>query len=128
MIEVIVKYFNDLLTHISEVHPEGMLLFMVGSLMITTVHIIHFHEFKSGLKGDNRHFEAPEICIYFFTWLFPYSLMADQLLALHPSTYMWYFMAVLLLFGLTGRFGLEWLLAIKNGTKIDDKDEPAGSK
>jgi hypothetical protein len=100
-------------------HPEGMLLYIFGSTAITTVHVYYRAEFVSGLKGPNGHFEAPEICIYLFTHLFPHMIMADQFLGLLASNMCWYFMMVLLLFGLTGRFGLEWLLAFKNGgTKV----------
>jgi hypothetical protein len=123
MFDGIIQFFTALFTHAAQEHPEGIVLYTFGAITITIVHLVHRKEFVTGLKGKNGLFEAPEICIYLFTWLFPHMIMADQFVSLHPSNFAWYFMAILLLFGLTGRFGLEWLLAIKNGGKIEDLED-----
>lgn len=113
------EFFLTLLSHIASTHPEGILLYFFGASSITTVHLYYRNEFVAGLKGPNGYWEAPEICIYLFTHLFPHMIMADQFLQLKASDFCWYFMLGLLAFGLTGRFGLEWLLAFKNGgTKV----------
>lgn len=122
------EHLHKLLTHIVAEHPEGMLLYLFGALTITLIHLINSREWRIGLKGENKIWEAPEICIYLFTWLFPHMIMADQFLALKASDLCWYFMLGLLAFGLTGRFGLNWLLAFKNGqSKVTETDLPKSS-
>lgn len=119
---------QDFIKHVMSSHPEGMFLYLFGAITITIVHITNGKEWRCGFKGINGYWESPEVCIYLFTWLFPHMIMADQFLGLKASDFAWYFMLGLLAFGLTGRFGLEWLLAFKNGgTSIrpsENKDEP----
>jgi len=109
------KIYNHFVNHLTEGHFEGMMLYVFGTISITTIHFINMKEWRIGLRGPNNHWESPEICIYIFTWIFPHSIMADQFLGLKASDWVWYFQIALLAFGLTGRFGLEWLLAFKNG-------------
>jgi len=113
---------QDLLDHLSKDHPEGLILYISGSITITTIQIINRLEFKKGLKGKNELWESPEIILYLFCWIFPHVLMVDQFLQMKLSTEGWFFMGVLLLFGLTGRWGLEWLATIRTGKQIE-KDE-----
>lgn len=114
------KVIDNFIKHLQSAgHFEGMLLYIFGAITITFVHIKYSKEWSEGLKGSNGLWETPEICLYIFTYIYPHMIMADQFLALKASDMAWYFMMGLLAFGLTGRFGLEWLLAFKNGgTKI----------
>lgn len=115
------KFVESAVTHLLTITPEGMILYVCGAISITWVHLYHKKDVVKGLKGQNGLWEAPEWIIYQFTWLFPHMVMADQFLGLHASDFAWWFMLGLLLFALTGRFGLEWLLAFKSGaSKVEE--------
>lgn len=118
------EHLHNLLHHIVTEHPEGMLLYSLGAITVTIVHLVNVIEWRIGLKGKNGLWESPEICIYLFTWMFPHMIMADQFLGLKASDLCWYFMLGLLMFGLTGRFGLEWILAFKSGQRSVTTDPP----
>ncbi len=115
MMEGIIK---DFLNHFHSEHFEGMILYVFGAISITWVHLYNMKDWRIGLRGDNGKWESPEICIYLFSWIFPHTIMADQFLQLKASEWVWWFELGLLMFGLTGRFGLEWLLAFKNGSTV----------
>lgn len=119
------KYLQDLLDHFfnSKDHLEGLFLYVCGSVTVTIVHIRNEKVFIEGLKGENKLFEAPEVILYLFCWIFPHVLMIDQFLQLKLSIEGWYFMGVLLLFGLTGRWGLQWLSSIRTGKDIKEEDK-----
>ncbi len=119
------KIINNFFHHLEAAgHFEGMMLYIFGAITVTFVHIKFAKEWSAGLRGTNGLWDAPEICIYIFTYIYPHMIMADQFLGLKASDMAWYFMMGLLAFGLTGRFGLEWLLAFKNGgTKVTTMDE-----
>lgn len=115
------QFIESVITHVISVPPEGMLLYVCGAITVTWVQIANKAEVQRGLKGENGLWEAPEWIIYLFTWLFPHMVMADQFLGLKASDFAWWFMLGLLLFALTGRFGLQWLLAFKSGSsKVEE--------
>jgi len=118
------KVIDNFIKHLEAAgHFEGMALYIFGAITITFIHIKYSKEWSAGLKGSNGLWETPEICLYIFTYIYPHMIMADQFLDLRASDMAWYFMMGLLAFGLTGRFGLEWLLAFKNGgTKVTTTD------
>lgn len=95
--------------------PVGLLLYTMGTITVTTIQLVNRKEFIRGLKGDNGRFDSPEIVIYLFIWIFPHFLMADAWLSLKLSTEGYLFLTAMLLFTLTGRWGLEWLLKLKGG-------------
>jgi hypothetical protein len=101
-------------------HIEGWILYIAGAITITKVQIRYAKEYVQGLKGPNTLFEAPEILLHLFNFLWPHILMQQFFLVDTPSVYAWMFLAVLVLFGLTGRWGLEWLAAMKNGTSVKE--------
>lgn len=118
-------FIESAIKHLMSVTPEGMVLYVCGAVTMTWVQLHWKNEVVRGLKGENGLWEAPEWIIYLFTWLFPHMVMADQFLGLKASDFAWWFMIGLLMFALTGRFGLQWLLAFKNGAnKIDDTNPP----
>lgn len=109
-----------------EADPVGLFLYIMGTITVTIIEIFFFKEFTKGLKGENGEFETPEIIIYLFIWLFPHFLMADAFLSKPLSGYGYMFLGALLLFGLAGRWGLEWLIRMKsvfNGPIITEKKE-----
>lgn len=109
------KFFDTLIEHVIT-HPEGMLLYSAGAITFTWIQIYFREEVVRGLKGINREWESPEWTVYLFCWLFPHVIMADLFLDMQLSTEGWFFMCALLLFAIAGRFGLEWLLALKSGS------------
>jgi len=111
------KVIDNFIHHLEAAgHFEGMMLYIFGAIPITFIHIRFAKEWSAGLRGTNGLWDAPEICIYIFTYVFPHMIMADQFIGLKASEMAWYFMIGLLAFALTGRFGLEWILALKNGS------------
>lgn len=118
-------FIESVVKHLMSVTPEGMLLYVCGAVTMTWVQLHWKNEVVRGLKGENGLWEAPEWIIYLFTWLFPHMVMADQFLGLKASDFAWWFMIGLLMFALTGRFGLQWLLAFKSGAnKVDEETKP----
>lgn len=124
--QVIEKVIN----HLMNITPEGMLLYVCGAITMTWVQLYHRKEVITGLKGENGLWEGPEWILYICSWLFPHLVMADVFLGLKSATdWPWWLIISLIMYGLTGRFGLQWLLAFKNGgnTVVEDtkqnKDE-----
>lgn len=107
------KIFDYLVDHLNQESSEGIILYFFGAITVTIVHLKFASQWVVGLKGDNKLWEAPEIALYLFFWIFPHVVMADSFLKMEPSTECWVFLGCLLLFSLTGRWGLEWLLAFR---------------
>lgn len=107
------KIFDYLIDHLNQESSEGIILYFFGAITVTIVHLKFASQWVVGLKGDNKLWEAPEIALYLFFWIFPHVVMADAFLKMEPSTECWVFLGCLLLFSLTGRWGLEWLLAFR---------------
>jgi hypothetical protein len=107
------KIIDYLIDHLNQESSEGLILYFFGAITITIVHIKNEKDWVVGLKGSNGLWEAPEIALYIFFWIAPHVVMADAFLKLEPSTECWIFLGCLLLFALTGRWGLEWLLAFR---------------
>jgi hypothetical protein len=113
MIEkLIIDFLEDL---IRSNHTEGYVVFIFGSIVVLRVHIVYGKEFRDGLKGANKLFEAPEIALYFFFWYSPFVVMYAAFLQIDPPKYVWLFMAGNLLFALLGRVGLERIIAMRIG-------------
>lgn len=112
-------FIDSIIEHVVK-HPEGMVVYSAGAITFTWLQIYFRAEVIRGLKGPNKEWESPEWIVYLFSWLFPHVIMADQFLDMELSTEGWFFMMALLLFGIAGRFGLEWLLAMKTGKKPDE--------
>jgi len=115
------KLWDDFINNLTPGHFEGMLLYILGSISITRVHIIYAKEWTEGLKGMNKLWEAPEIVVYLFCWLYPHIIMASAFLNMKVEIEVWYFLGAILLFSLTGRWGLEALLSWSG--KLPDKKE-----
>jgi hypothetical protein len=97
-----------------------LVLYTLGSITITWVQLYHKKDVVIGLKGSNGLWESPEWIVYISTWIFPHMLMASGFLKMVFPVEAWIFMGGLIMFGLTGRWGLEWLLALRtrSGTTI----------
>lgn len=97
-------------------NAQGMMLFSVGSFIMTFLHIFHGKAFIVGLKGDNKMWESPEILTYFITWLLPEFLMADAWLGLRLSDAGYLILGEIVLFALMGRLGLEYMMSLRGRT------------
>jgi len=100
--------------YVTYLTPEHS-LFIASTLIMTGVHLFFRKEWTAGLKGVNGLWEGPEIVLYICLWLFPPMISASFFLQLKVEAIVWYVFVACLFFGLTGRFGLEWLLAFKSG-------------
>lgn len=113
-------YFIDKLT---PGHFEGLVMYVAGTITITWVHLHHKKEVVLGLKGSNGMWEAPEWIVYIATWIFPHMIMSSGFMNVKFPDWAWWLMTGLVAFGLTGRWGLEWLLAMKTKTTMTTKEE-----
>lgn len=96
----------------------GMLCYIFGSISMLYVDIRNQKEVTNGLKGTNGLWDAPEWIAYKASWVFPHMLMASGFLKMEFPTYAWMLMGGLILFALTGRWGLEWLASLRSGTPL----------
>lgn len=117
------KIFQDFINHLTPEHFEGWLLYVIGAGAVTLVHIINARRWKIGLAGENKRWEGPEMVLYLCSWIFPYMILADGCLDRKFSDQAWWTIWALMAYGLTGRFGLEWLLAVKNGQPMPQKEK-----
>jgi len=111
------KLIDDFIANLTPGHFEGMMLYIFGSVTITFVLVRNHGDFKMGLKGINKLWEAPEITIYLWLWIFPHFVMSITFLQFNPPDMMYYFMGAILLFALSGRAGLEFIFNRFGGGK-----------
>jgi hypothetical protein len=102
-------------------NAQGMLLFVVGSLIMTLLHLIFNKQIVTGFKGDNGRWEPPEWMTYIVTWMLPEFLMADAWLGLRLSDAGYIILGELVLFALAGRLGLEYLMNMRGRTVNESK-------
>lgn len=117
--DLLVELVNKFLSEIEPGHFEGIMLYACGTATMEFVQIYYAKEFQTGLKGENNRWEAPEIAFYLWLRLFPHVVMAVLFLEYNPPLYFWLFFGGIGLYLLAGRYGLDWILAWKNGEKKD---------
>ncbi len=118
------QFINDLFKDlISGSHTEGIIFYIVGSVVLLYVHLRYGQEFRNGLKGENKLFESPEISLYLFFWYSPFIIMYGAFLQVKIDIYIWYFMAGNLAFALLGRYGLERILSARFGGSSSSSTE-----
>jgi len=110
-----IELFDKFVSYLTPGHLEGLMLFLISTAIMTGVHIKFLNEWRDGLKGVNGLWEGPEILLYICFWLLSPMILADIFLQLKASDIVWYIFMACIFFGLTGRWGLEWLLAFKGG-------------
>lgn len=110
--DLIIDLIKDL---ISSDHTEGIIFFFVGAFVLLYVHLRYGEEFRTGLKGENKLFESPEISLYLFFWYSPFIIMYGAFMQVEISVYIWYFMAANLAFAFLGRWGLERIITMRFG-------------
>jgi hypothetical protein len=106
----ILSFIVDFFKHVIAEHPENVFFYLIGSTILTAVIVRNERVFRKGLEGANGLFEAPEIVIYLWVWLFPQSILAVLFLDLKPPDMFWFFMLGCLLFAFAGRDGVYALL------------------
>jgi small-conductance mechanosensitive channel len=104
-------------------NAQGMFLFVLGTIIMSAIHLIHAKAFVTGLKGENHLWESPEILTYLITWLLPEFLMADAWLGLRLSDAGYLILGEIVLFALMGRLGLEYMLSLRGRTITEKKIE-----
>lgn len=109
------NFWDKLYSHITPEHFEGWVLFICGGISILWVHLRFGQDFRDGLRGDNKHFDAPEISLYLFFWYSPFIIMSASWLDFVPPREVWYFMGANLLFALLGRVALERIISLRIG-------------
>lgn len=109
--DIIDKFYS----YLTPGHFEGIVLFVASSLIMTFIQIKFSKEWTDGLKGVNKYWEGPEILLYICLWIFPIMVFANMFLQMKADDLVWYTLISFMFFGLTGRWGLEWLLAFKGG-------------
>lgn len=121
------NFFDRFVSYLTPGHTEGVVLYLLSVIIMTLLQLYFKREWTDGLKGTNGYWEGPEILLYIALWLWPPMLFADIFLQLKASDLVWYMWGAALFFGLTGRFGLEWILAFRSGanqvTTIETKKE-----
>lgn len=101
-------------------NAQGMLLFVCGTAVMTSLHLIFNKQIITGFKGENKMWEPPEWMTYIVTWMLPEFLMADAWLGLRLSDAGYIILGELVLFALAGRLGLEYLMNMR-GRTISEK-------
>ena len=117
------KYMIELLQsafkHLINDNPEGVLFYLISSIVMMILMVRNNKEFMRGLKGNNNLFEAPEIVTYIWVWLFPQIILAVLFLRYEPQDWFWLFMGVCLLFSLAGRDGIQMLFNWRGSKTIE---------
>lgn len=107
--------FDKFYSYLTPGHFEGIVLFLLSSLIITGLHLHLREDLIKGLKGINGMWEGPEALLYFVLWIFPPVIFAAVFLQLAVPDMVWYVLLAFTGAGLFGRWGLEWLLAFRGG-------------
>lgn len=107
-------FLNDALDRLSHVRIDALFLYFCGIIYYLYLHLKHDREIVTGLKGENKSWEAPEVVIYFWIQSFPFILFADAFLGLVMSDGMMMVFTLTLFFAIMGRPGIELVLAWKS--------------
>ena len=111
----------EFLTHLFVNYPEGMFLYMFSAATINILNLVYKHVWDKGSLGSNGLWDIPEqLMVVGPKWIYPHILCASVFLpevCIVPPWAAW-FMGANILFALTGRWGLEALVAFKNGGTI----------
>lgn len=89
--------FDQVVDKFSPQFIEGWILFVLASAYIHfKVHYQHGDEIARGLKGENGMWEAPEVVIYIWMYLWPPVIMANLFLGITLGDQEWDFMKTIL--------------------------------
>lgn len=124
----IYNIWQEFLNAITPGHLEGIVMYICGSITMTWIQLHHKKDVVIGLKGDNGMWESPEWLVYQASWLFPQMIMASGFMNVNFPGEVWLFMGGIVMFGLTGRWGLEWLLSIRSGTNVTSNNQTQPKK
>jgi hypothetical protein len=109
------KLLDKFISYLSHDRVEGVVLFLLSTVIMLALQLYHLRQWTHGLKGDNDRWEGPEILLYILIWMFPPMIFAEIFLQMKLSETVWWIYLGLTAFCLVGRWGLEWLLAFKTG-------------
>lgn len=117
--DTVTEVHHDLfeaLKHATAQNPQGMLLYMMGSAVITFLQLVYRKEVVSDLKGLDQRWQAHEWISYVFSWIWPYVVMGTACNVMTPDPWVWYFLGFILVYTLMGSKGVEAILAWRSGT------------
>ena len=109
----------------------GLILFFFGAATIITVQAIFHKRIITGLEGDNLKFEMPEVIIYIFSYVIPFESLASVFMPTIVKIDIsgWLFNGGVIAFALAGRYGLNWILALKtNQTTVPPTNDETLNK
>jgi hypothetical protein len=119
-----IKFIDQFILWLTPGHFEGMLLYMISATVMEWVQWKFKTEVTHGFKGANGMWEAPEWIVYIAARILPHMILASGFLQVQFPEIAWYTIIGVIFFGLTGRFGLEWLLSFKNGSALPPNNPP----
>lgn len=105
-------YNNYLVKNSNIVH--GFLFFMICNIVVWAVLYKYRERIIKGLEGENGLFQSGEIVIFISLWCTPPVLFYIVFFT-EQYVYGLYFMGIIELYALTGRYIFDWALAVKNG-------------
>ncbi len=116
---------STMIAGLSNAEVIGLFLFLLMNFTLIGALVMFRKDIVAGLKGKDVLFEMPEVIVFIYLYVFPSIFIAACTV---PSIVKidimgWMFMMLVVLFGLAGRFGLNFLLAFRAGKDhIDTKD------
>lgn len=123
----VTKTIGTMIDGLSNTEVIGLFLFILMNATLILALIMFRKDIVAGLKGKDILFEMPEVIVFIYLYVFPSAFIAAICV---PSIVKidimgWMFMMLVTLFGLAGRFGLNFLLAFRAGKdRVEDKDDP----
>jgi hypothetical protein len=113
--------FIDFITKLFIEYPEGMFLYTGGMMTVLILNIIYKKEWDHGSLGHNGLWDNHEqLFVLFGRWIGPHAVLSHYCLpeVTKVTDSILIFIGVVLLYSLTGRWGLEWLSTMRTGTTI----------
>lgn len=116
------EFATEVMSYWSPGHFEGLMLYFFGALTCNGLQVKYRVEVMQGLKGHNGLFEGPEQLLWICLWVWPHIVLSSGFLQVQWPDMAWYTLWIFTLYGLTGRWGLEWLLAFRRGTAVQEPE------
>lgn len=111
---------------------DHYVFWFISSVTILVVQLHYKKEWDKGAIGKNGIWDMPEQLLTKWGWIVPQCFVAAWFV---PSVgknvpdMAWWFVLAITAFGLTGRWGLEWLAKMKGvDIKTTEEDKPEESK
>lgn len=104
-------WYQRILDHLLQgPHFIGFTIWLIMTLLQEVLFFVNRENVIKGLKGKNGMWEAPELFVWVLLRLIPQFVMWVTLLGFRPPEWIYWLVGAGLLFSLTGRWGLEYIL------------------